>query len=211
VGRGGGTVRRGALKGRLYQRKEILLAIGHGIASKERGTGTGFGDARAVGPCARIKVEPMVVNNPVGVDGDVEPLAKRGRYRNNGVLLLGVHGVFPCIKIAQVLDANGMAVVAQDTGGGAFQAAPGANFSIRKDGKVLPNVAPAVIMDMVIFHGFLKVEMVIAPKIAIIGRKGVVLLYVEDGPGQVLCVDPGFKFVDGHEGKPKLSFHNFSN
>lgn len=100
-----------------------------------------------------------------------------------------------------------MGILVGNTGGGQLQTAAGHNSAIRKSRKVLPDVPPAIVMDMVVFHRTLPLKMVGTIKMNIGWNIGMMLLYLEYRATYSLLKQPGLKFLQSHLGKSESRFH----
>lgn len=150
----------------------------------------------------------MMVHDGVHIDWQVEPLAKHGRHLDDGVALLGSHVVTAPVKVTQVLQANGVGILAIDASRYPFHWSAGKDRPIREGGEVLSDIRPAVCANMVIPHGLLPFEMVSTVEMRVAGVPSMVLLDVKNCPTDALLSQPSPKLGEGHFCKSMSTFHN---
>lgn len=186
----------------------MLGGIIDGVAAKEIGAWTGIGIPAAVVAHARTQIKPMVVHDGIHIDWQVEPLAKHGRHLDDGIALLGSHIVTTPVKISKMFQADGVGILAKDTGRNTLQGPASEDRSIRESGEVLTDIRPAVGADMVIPHGLLPFEMVSTVEMRVTGVPGMVLLDVKDCPSDALLSKPGSELGKGHFCESMSAFHS---
>lgn len=149
----------------------------------------------------------MVIDDGIDVDGQVEPPAKHGGHLDDSIALFRCHIVSAPVKVAKVLQADGICILPKDTCRNPLHGSSCHDRSVRKCGEMLPYVRPTVGSDVVVFHGLLPLKMVSSVEVRVVGVPGVVLLNAEDGPSDPLLHQPSPKLGQGHLGKSVSAFH----
>ena len=189
--------------------KEVGDAVLNFVAAKEVGAGARLVVLGAVVALAGAEVKPMVVKDFVGIYRDAELAANLGGHTHNGLLVGRGHVVAAVVEIAEVLNTDGVGILAVDAGRGGLQGTACEDGAVGEGCKVLADVAPTVVVDMVVFHAFLKLKVVGALEVGVAGAPGVVLLDGEDCACEFEGGEPGLELGDGHLGEAVLGFHVF--
>ena len=140
----------------------------------------------------------MMVNDAKAVDWQSEFLTQSGRHFNDGIPMLIGHLVSPMVKITQVFYANRISISSKNTSWSSLQRPSGYDCSIWESSKMLPNITPAIVSHMMIFHRYLPIKMVSSIEMHIAGTPGVMLLNSENGSGNSLGLDPSPKLCHCH-------------
>lgn len=75
---------------------------------------------------------------------------------------------------------------------------------------MLADIAPAIVVSVVVLHAPLQLKMVVALKVRVLGRPGVVLLYVQHGSEDGYLGNPMLKFGYVEQGESKFFLHKNS-
>ena len=154
----------------------MCITINDLIATKKIGPGTRFIIPQTIIPLPRTEVEPVVINDTLTVDRYIETSAKNGSHSDDRITLHGRHGILTGIKITQVFQTNTIGILSRNTGWRLLQRSSAQNCAIRESSKMLTDIRPSIVTDMVVFHTLLQLKMVGAFKVNIRRTKSMMLL-----------------------------------
>jgi len=189
------------------ERQKTVLRVLHGIAAEERGAGAGLGGAGAVGARPGVEIEPVMIDHTVGIHRNREAAADAGRHANDRRTVRWRHGVAARVEIADVLNADGVRVLPLDARRHQFERSAGHDGAVGEAGKVLPDVGPTIVGDMVVLHALLQFKVIRAAELPIAGRPGVVLLQREHGTTHALLREPVLEFLKAQQREAVTCLH----
>ncbi len=178
------------------------------VASEEIGPRTGLGHACALfgNAFAEIEVIPMVVNDGVFIGDQRKPLEQTfGNSDDRRLVGIG-HRVALEVKVADMLDANAIAVGALDARRNVVYAAAHHDRAVGEGREILRDLREAT-FQMEALHVLAKGEMIAALELLVARHPCVMLLYELDLPRRPLMAQPLVKLRKVHENEFSNCFH----
>ena len=84
-------------------------------------------------------------------------------------------------------------------------------YQTMKNGEVLPDVRPTVVVDVVVFHTHQHREVIGILEITVTRRISMMLLQSQHRAGHLLGFDPLLELVNGHQRESVFLFHRWKN
>ncbi len=137
----------------------------------------------------------MMIDDAGSGHRDINPPAYHGRRVYDAVALSLSHGILVPVEIADVFEADGIRIIAKDAGGRRLDTAPREYCAVRENGKVLPDITPAIGIDVMRLHATLHVNMVIAPEVRIGRGKCMMMLHTEYSSRNAGTAKPGIELL----------------
>ena len=145
-----------------------------------------------------------------GLRRQLELLQKRRGHANDNIPLDSIYLVATNVEVAKIFNADAVGISSSATSRSNVHRAAGADHTIGEHSEVLRDVCIACVVDMVVSHILLQLEMVRAIELLVARRPSMMLLNYGNPASHLLLNQPSLKLSDCHKCKAILSLHSAS-
>ncbi len=155
---------------------QVFFRVRYFVSAEKVGARATLGAALAVFPFSCVQVVPVMIDDGVGIGGEVKLLAESSVHLDDRVFMGIGHAVFSLVEIAEVFDADPSAVGIFDSRRNSLQGPAKGNGTIREGREVLADITPPAIDRVIVFHPLQELKMIISIEIGVFRFPGVMIL-----------------------------------